>query len=178
LIDALIAKNAIHKQTTMWNDMYGCRKQYRCTKAYWLLSHLGASKYDMTFDRAIGAPSHGKDVIDGINATDKQYLAGSMCLVGTPEANNADKRIAAQSMVEMVSKSLADECVQLCSLDSRLHGLKGHMKHAKREVTAKLKIRHYHLQNLDNVMSSVNIKYKYNSKIREFIITTLSYWTL
>jgi hypothetical protein len=38
LIDALIAKNAIHKQTTpMRDDTDGRRKQYRCAKAYWLL---------------------------------------------------------------------------------------------------------------------------------------------
>jgi|APIni6443716594_1056825.scaffolds.fasta_scaffold175977_4 hypothetical protein len=95
----------------------------------------------------------GKDVIDGINATDKQYFAGCMCLVGTHEANkNGDKKMAAQSMVEMASKSLADKCVWLCSLDSRLQGMKGYMKHAKREVSAKLKMRHNHVQNLDNKM--------------------------
>jgi hypothetical protein len=106
----------------------------------------------MTFDRAIQAPLHGKDVVDGINATDKRYLAGCMCLVGTPEANDGDKRMAAQSMVEMASKSLADKCMWLCSLDSRLQGVKGHMKHVKREVSAKLKMKHYHVQNLDDVM--------------------------
>ena len=38
LIDALIAKNAIHKQTTpMQDDTDGRGKQYRCAKAYWLL---------------------------------------------------------------------------------------------------------------------------------------------
>jgi hypothetical protein len=150
LIDALISENAIYKKTTMWDDTDGCGKQYRCAKAYWLLSYL-ASKYDMTIDRAIGAPSHGKDVIDGIDATDKRYLAGCMCLVGTPEANDGDKRMAAQSMVETASKSLADECVRLCSLDSRLQGVKGHMKHAKREASARLKMRHYHVQDPDDV---------------------------
>jgi hypothetical protein len=59
LIDALIAKSAIHKQTAMWDDTDVCGKQYRCVKAYLLLSHL-ASKYDITFDRAIGALSHGR----------------------------------------------------------------------------------------------------------------------
>jgi hypothetical protein len=105
----------------------------------------------MTIDQAIGAPLHGKDVVDGINATDKQYLAGCMCLIGTPEANDGDKRMTAQSMVETATKSLADECARLCSLDSRLQGVKGHVKHAKREASAKLKMRHYHVQNPDNV---------------------------
>jgi hypothetical protein len=116
LLDSLFASNEIEKQTTMWDETDGCGKQYRCAKAYWLLSHLSA-KYDMAIDRAIGAPSHGKDIVDGINATDKQYLAGCMCLIGTPEANDSEKWMAAQSMVETASKSLADECARLCTLD-------------------------------------------------------------
>jgi hypothetical protein len=150
LLDSLFAANEIEKQTTMWDETDGCGKQYRCAKAYWLLSHLSA-KYDMTIDRAIGAPSHGKDIVDGINATDKRYLAGCMCLIGTPEANDGEKRMAAQSMVETASKSLADECARLCTLDSRLQGVKGHTKHAKREASAKMKMRHYHVQNPDDV---------------------------
>jgi hypothetical protein len=85
-----------------------------------------------------------------------------MCLIGTPEANDGEKRMAAQSMVEMVaSKSLADECAQLCTLDSRLQGVKGHTKHAKREASAKMKMRHYHVQNPDDV------KYKHVKFVAE-----------
>jgi hypothetical protein len=106
LLDSLFAANEIEKQTTMWDETDGCGKQqYRCAKAYWLLSHLSA-KYDMTIDHAVGAPLHGKDILDGINATDKQYLAACMCLICTPEANDGEKRMAAQSMVETASKVL------------------------------------------------------------------------
>jgi hypothetical protein len=88
-----------------------------------------------------------------------------MCLVGTPKANDGDKRMAAQSMVEMASKCLADKCAWLCSLDSRLQGVKGHTKHAKREASAKLKMRHYHMQNPDCV------KYKHIGFVAEKLTT-------
>lgn len=64
-------------------------------------------------------------------------------------------------MVETASKSLADECARLCLLDSRLQGVKGDMKHAKREASAKLKMRHYHVQNPDDV------KYKHIGFVAE-----------
>lgn len=74
---------------------------YRCApKACWLLLHL-SSKYNMTIDHAIRSYCMGEIVLlDGINATIKQYLAGCMYLViDSPEANVGDKRMAAQSVL-------------------------------------------------------------------------------
>ena len=53
---------------TVWDDTDGCGKQYRCGTAMYLLSVL-ASTYGIVIDRAIGAPGHGKDIVDGLNAT-------------------------------------------------------------------------------------------------------------
>jgi hypothetical protein len=150
LFDRLIESGAIGKKATMWDETDGCTKQYRCAKAFWLLSYL-AVKYVTTIDRAIGAPGHGKDIVDGINATDKTYLASMMCLTGTPEANDSQKRMSAESMTETASKSLAFEAQRLLSLDSRINGVKGDKKHGKREANATLKQRHYHVQNPEDV---------------------------
>ena len=35
-----------------------------------------STKFNIIVDRMIGAPGHGKDVIDGINAGDKRYIMG------------------------------------------------------------------------------------------------------
>ena len=32
----------------------------------------------------ISAPSHGKDLVDGINASEKRYWMGKICTIGTP----------------------------------------------------------------------------------------------
>ena len=54
----------------MWDQTDGCAKQYRCSIAYYLMSYLSTS-YQIVLDRAVDAPGHGKDVVDGFNAVHK-----------------------------------------------------------------------------------------------------------
>jgi len=106
-----------------------------------------ACTYGITIDRAIGAPGHGKDFVDGLNATDKVYLRKMMCMTGTPEANDGEKRMAAHAMLGGKAMSLATECQRLCSLPERFAGVKSDGgKYAKREAAARVKERHYHVQ--------------------------------
>ena len=35
-----------------------------------------STNFNIIVDRMIGAPGHGKDVVDGINACDKRFLMG------------------------------------------------------------------------------------------------------
>jgi len=81
-----------------------------------LLSIL-ASAFGIKIDRAIGAPGHGKDIVDGLNATDKVFLRKKMCMIGTPEAKEGAARIAAHSMVSGrdgdAKHSLATESARL-----------------------------------------------------------------
>jgi hypothetical protein len=46
-----------------------------------------AVEHGIIIDWAIGAPGHGKDIVDGINAIDKEFLRSKMCMIGTPEAS-------------------------------------------------------------------------------------------
>jgi hypothetical protein len=57
----------------VYDPTNGCGKQYQSATTPFLLS-LIATEFDLTFDRAIGAPGHGKDIIDRLNVTDKMYL--------------------------------------------------------------------------------------------------------
>ena len=68
----------------MWDQKYGCAKQYRCSIAYYLMSYLSTS-YQIVLDRAIDTPGHGKDVVDGFNAVHKLYLATFLRMSRTPE---------------------------------------------------------------------------------------------
>ena len=47
-----------------------------------------SSSYGVIMDRAINAPVHGKNVVDGLNATNKRYLKGKMELMGKLASNN------------------------------------------------------------------------------------------
>ena len=59
--------------STVWEDTDGCANKYRCALAIYLMTILSYS-YGIILDRAINAPVHEKNVVDGINATYKHYL--------------------------------------------------------------------------------------------------------
>lgn len=143
LIKLLLQGGTFKRGSWMFDDTDGCAKQYRCALALYLLSMLAAI-HGVVIDRAIGAPGHGKDLVDGLNAVDKRYLSGKMCVLGMPEMESED-RMTPVSMVEGVSKSLTVECARLCSLKSRKEGVKSEGKYAKREAAAQMRERHYHV---------------------------------
>jgi hypothetical protein len=98
----------------------GCVGQYWCGNSEYLDSML-MMKHNIVIDQAISAPRHGKDVVDGINAVNKRYLAAKMCLIGTPKANNSKKLMQAYAMINgTTSKSLAEEAKHLCKMKERL----------------------------------------------------------
>ena len=58
----------------------------------------------------IGAPRHGKDIVDTINDCDKRYLKEKICMIGTPEADNSTKRMDAHAMIGDIKSSWAVIC--------------------------------------------------------------------
>jgi hypothetical protein len=73
LVQHLFKEGIIKEGSTILDHTNGCSKQYRSATVLYCLSLLAAS-YSITIDRAIGAPGHGKDEVDGLNATDKRYI--------------------------------------------------------------------------------------------------------
>ena len=59
--------------STLWEDTHGCSKQYRCALSVYLITLL-SSPYDIIFYSALNAPVHGNNFVDGINATNRNYL--------------------------------------------------------------------------------------------------------
>ncbi len=110
-------------------------------------------------DRAVGASGHGKDIVDGLEPANKQDLIMKMQMIGlakagaegTEENNGASSCMSAESMVKGTSKSLAVECARLCSDKERSNGVKSDRKYRKQESEAKMKQRHYHIQDSSNV---------------------------
>ena len=60
-------------KSTIWENKDGCDYQYRCSNALDLFSIFYHS-YNIVIDSGVGAPRHGKDVVDGLNATEKVIL--------------------------------------------------------------------------------------------------------
>ena len=66
-------KNLLTEVGTILENTDGCDKQYQCEKSLHFLSMFCANK-NICVDRPIVAPCHGKYLVYGINACDKQYL--------------------------------------------------------------------------------------------------------
>ena len=100
----------------------------------------------------IGAPDHDKDIVDGINESDKRYLKGKMCMIGTPEVDNCSKRIKAHSMIGNAHYSFVQEFKRLCECNERDNGAKCYSNYKKGEAEYKIKQRFYYVQNKNDVM--------------------------
>ena len=83
-----------------------------------------ATEYEITIDRQLDSPGHGKDVVDGLNAKDKVYLRKAMITADktnkTDSAHN-NKLKMDPAVVDGDNKaiSFAKQCVKLCSDRSR-----------------------------------------------------------
>jgi hypothetical protein len=152
LIKRLKEDGRIKESTTKFlEETDGCSKQYRCATACFLLSLL-ATTHKIVIDRAIGAPGHGKDEVDGLNATDKRYLSEKMSVTYEPEVKEAVNRMAPEARENGESKSFARECVRLCSLPDRFEGVKSEGKSKKREDNRKMRMLFYHEQKAEDVL--------------------------
>ena len=57
----------------IWENTHGCAEQYRCPSTLYLMSVMSQT-YSIISDLVISAPGHGKEVVDGLSATDKRYI--------------------------------------------------------------------------------------------------------
>ena len=57
----------------LWEYTNGFDNQYICALDIYLMTVLSYS-YGITMDCSINASGHGKNVVDGLNATYKRYL--------------------------------------------------------------------------------------------------------
>jgi hypothetical protein len=69
LVEYLFKEGRIKEGSTILDHINGCTKQYGSATVLYSLSLLAAS-YGIKIDRAIGAPCHGKDEVDGLNTMD------------------------------------------------------------------------------------------------------------
>ena len=59
--------------STIWGNTDGCVEKYRCASALKLMSVL-SQLHSIIIDWGMSEPVHGKEVVDGLNAIDKQYI--------------------------------------------------------------------------------------------------------
>jgi len=89
LFDEMKKRGLLEAGFAVLENTDGCQDQYRKSVAWYLLTVL-ATTYQVAIDRGVGAPGHGKDLVDGLNALDKAFLRAKMCMIGTPEADERE----------------------------------------------------------------------------------------
>ena len=74
IIEFLKQRNIVlNKLSTIWENIYGCAEHYICATALYLMSIFSLEFY-VIIDRGISAPGYGREVVYGLNTTDKRFI--------------------------------------------------------------------------------------------------------
>ena len=73
--------------STVWEYTHGCAKKYGCDLDIYLMTVLSSS-YGIILDCETYAPSHEKNVVDGLNATAKRSMKEKMELIDKLESTD------------------------------------------------------------------------------------------
>ena len=138
MIDNLKLNSQDISGCTVWESTDGCSNQYRCGAILYFFSYV-ISKYNTKLDRMIGTPTHEKDIVDGINACDKRYLKGKMCMIRKLETDDCSKRIMSHSMIGNAHYSFVEYCKRLYECSDRENGVKCKSQYETRKGEKKLK---------------------------------------
>ena len=98
MLNELKEGHKLKPKYTIQESTDGCCKQSCCGASLFFLSLL-SSNFNINIGMMIGAPGHGKDIVDTVNVCDKRYLKEKMCMIGTPEAGDSTKRMDAHVMI-------------------------------------------------------------------------------
>ena len=75
--------------STIWVNNDGCAEQYICATSLYILSmFLHAS--NIMIGSGVVEPGNGREVLDGLNATDKSFLSILITTVKMPDAASYD----------------------------------------------------------------------------------------
>ena len=93
--------------------------------------------YGIIMDRAINTPGHVKNVVYGLNATDKWHLKGEMELIGKLESNETTKIGIIPSASKDVFIKFSDQRLHILNNKEILNGLECNRIIQKREPLLK-----------------------------------------
>ena len=97
--------------STIWENTYGCTKQYRCAYVLYIMSVMSPC-YFIIIDQGISAPGNGKEVVDELNAIDKRYIYQLMSTVQLTGSNRFDEQMQIHTGTQKDDVSLAQELQQ------------------------------------------------------------------
>ena len=115
------------------------------------MSFLSKS-YQIVLDRAVDTLDHVKDVVDGFNAVQKQYLDTCLRMRSTPEVDKFDSKcMRVDDMTKKGELSFAEEYKRLLDISDEI-GTKGDKKHANCEAKARLRHKYYCVHKEEDIL--------------------------
>jgi hypothetical protein len=130
--------------SVIYDNTDGCCSQYRCATSVYLLTML-SSMFKVSIDRLVHAPGHGKDEVDGLNATTKRFLCEKMAVTQKDDGTDNYKRMADWAMEQGKETCLSAEAVRLLEHPDRKDGVTCNGKYKKRFDNRAVTERHYHV---------------------------------
>ena len=109
MLTELLASGELAKGGTVYLKTDGCAKQYKCSKAMYLLCKL-ALKLGVTIDQMLEVTGHGKDEADGHGGVFKNWLLSEM-----RRADFASDIAPALEAADVVDGQMADVAEVLCT---------------------------------------------------------------
>ena len=85
-------QNKLIEGGTIFDNTYGCAKQYQFSTDLHLISIFCANNYFCIY-QAIGAPGNGKYLVDSLNECDKQHLKQYTKRINQPHEGDEDINI-------------------------------------------------------------------------------------
>lgn len=114
MLDELLQANVLLDGGTVWLKTDGCAKQYKCSKAMYLLcklvADLRAEGKRVTIDQMLEVTGHGKDEADGHGGVFKNWLTGEMMRSDFMEGD--ESVVASSDAREGEALSFADACAK------------------------------------------------------------------
>ena len=94
------------KSSTIWGKTDGCEEKYKCSSALYIMWVL-YQYHSIIIYQGISEPSHGKEVVDGINASENYFIYQLMYNGQLPGSKQFDSQILMYSCTQKNDVSLA-----------------------------------------------------------------------
>ena len=133
--------------STIWENTDGCAEQYRCETALYLLS-IFTHVYNIIIDCGVVTSGYGREVVDGLNYTNKRFLSMLLKTVQLTGEKSYEPHMAMHTSTTNIDISLEGKFQKHLSDLTWAHGLLDHGIDRKSYCKQKQIDCEYHVQEI------------------------------
>ena len=159
LVEKLMEQGTLKKGGRILASTDGCAKQYKCCTSLYYMS-LVATTFEITMDRAIQAPGHGKSLVDAINGVDKNTIMRRSRRTVSDSVDDIDSKssnLKIESYNNVVGEerySAAADCKRILEQDGG-EGVKSVVMTEKKNSKRGINQRHWHVRELSHKLKEI-----------------------